>query len=385
MRKLTFLLTFLLFVGFSASAQMQISGKVTNAETGDPIPGVSVLVQDQTNIGTTTDMNGNYDLRVPSDAEVLVFSFVGMQRQEIPIQGRTTINVSMEPSIEEMEEVVVTAIGIERETKKLGYSVSNVGSEEVTETQTIDAMSSLQGKIAGLQISSSSGQPTATNNVIIRGYSSITGNNQPLYVVDGTPINNSINREADDLNNQVDFGNAASSIDPANIESINILKGAAATALYGSRAANGVVMITTKGGEIGQKLQVDFTSSATFTEPMRITQQQNVYGQGWSGDWATNENGSWGPEMDGKVRLWGNTVDNSRLLKPFEAQEDNLEDFFDIGQNYKNSLAISGGGDNTTFYASYGNTNADAFIPTDIDSYNRHAFNLKGSAKGEKL
>src|SRR6056297_1246927 len=384
MRKLSFFIVLMLFAGFQAMAQMQVTGKVTNAETGDPIPGVSIVVKSEVTIGTSTDMDGNYTLRnIPSDAKQLVYSFVGMQRKVVSIKGRTNIDVALTPSVQEMEEVVVTAIGVKRETKKLGYAVSNVSADEVTQTQTNDAISSLQGKVAGVQITSSSGAPTASNNVVIRGYSSVTGNNQPLYVVDGTPINNANNAAANNLNNQIDFGNGATAIDPSTIESINILKGAAATALYGSRAANGVVMITTKSGDTGQDITVDFSSSSTFSEPLRVPQQQTVFGQGWSGNWNSAENGSWGPEMDGEVRLWGNTVDNSRLLKPFSPQEDNLRDFFTIGKNFKNNLTVRGGNKNSTFFASYGNTMADAFIPTDADSYDRHAINLKGSTSGE--
>ena len=385
MRKFTILLALLAFLGVQAvQAQKTIEGTVTSAEDGSPIPGVQVVVKGTTQ-GTTTDLDGNYEITVNDEAKTLVFKFVGMVTKEISIGDKTVINVTMEPEVKDIEGVVVTAIGVRRETKKLGYSVSNIESEEITKTQTNDALSALQGKVAGVDITSSSGQPTASNNVIIRGYSSVTGNNQPLYVVDGTPINNSINESADNLNNQLDFGNGASSIDPSNIKSMNILKGAAATALYGSRAANGVVMITTKSGSKNQDMKVEFSSSSTFTEPLRITQQQNVYGQGWSGDWASSENGSWGPRMDGEMRLWGNVVDNSQLLKPFEAQEDNLEDFFDIGESYKNSISMRGGGENTTFFASYGNTNSDGFIPTDADSYDRHAINLKGSTSTDNF
>lgn len=385
MKKITLLLVGFLFFSLQVlqAQNRTISGKVTD-EDGGSIPGVTVVVVGSTT-GTTTDSEGEFNLTISEDADSLKFSFVGFQTKVVPITASNEYNVTLTSKARDIEGVVVTALGIERSEKKLGYSTSNVGSDDVTKTQTPDAITSLQGKISGVQINSTSGQPTASSSVILRGYSSITGNNQPLYVVDGTPITNSSNQQSNDLNNQLDFGNGASSIDPSNIKSIDVLKGAAATALYGSRAANGVIMITTKGGTRNQAMNVQFSSSATFTSPMRLPQLQNRFGQGWSGDWASNENGSWGPHFDGKMRLWGNTVDNQRLLKPFEAQEGNLREFFDLGQSYKNSVSISGGGKNTTIYASYGNTYSDGYIPTDNDKLNRHAFTVKGSINANNL
>lgn len=385
MKKITFILAFLVLVAFQAAAQVQITGTITSAEDGLSIPGVSVVVKDNATIGTTTDINGKYSITVPGNAEALVFSFVGMKTQEVLINGRSVIDVQLEAEVLEMDEVIVTAIGIKREAKKVGYAVTSVGGDEVTKTQTTDAMTSLQGRVAGVDISASSGAPGASTKVILRGYSSVTGNNQPLYVVDGSPINNSTNPGSGDLNNTVDLGNGASDINPEDIESMTILKGAAATALYGSRAANGVIMITTKSGKKNNKLKVNYSSSVTYSEPLRLPQLQDKFGQGWSGHWASDENGSWGPVMDGKERLWGNVVDNSQLLKPFENQENNLRDFYDIGKAYTNSISLSGGGERTSFYASYTNLNNDGFMPDDIDKLERNSVAFRGTAEGEKL
>lgn len=386
MKKITLLLVGLLFLGLQVlqAQNRTITGTVTNENTGETMPGVSVVVKGTTT-GTTTDFNGKFNLVISREADSLKFSFVGFETKIVNIDASNVYNVAMSSTAQDIEGVVVTALGIKRSKKKLGYAVTSVGSEELTKTQTPDAITSLQGKVAGVNINSTSGQPTASSSVVLRGYSSINGNNQPLYVVDGTPITNSSNAQSNDLNNQLDFGNGANTIDPANIASIDILKGAAATALYGSRAANGVIMITTKSGSKGQPLRVSFSTSATFTTPLRLPQLQNEFGQGWSGQWASNENGSWGPHFDGKDRLWGNTVDNSRQLKPFEAQEGNLRDFFDVGQSYKNSVAISAGGENSSFYASYGNTYSDGYIPTDNDKLNRHAFTVKGGVTNGRL
>src|SRR6056297_1227563 len=221
MRKLTLIFTFLLFVSFTASAQMQITGQVTNAEDGEPIPGVSVVVKSQTTIGTTTDMDGNYSIEVPSDAETLVFSFVGMQTREVAIRGRSTIDVEMQPAVEEMEEVVVTALGISREKKQLGYSVQDVSGDELTQASQGDAISSLQGRVSGVQIRSS-GNMGGSNKILIRGATSIQGGSNPLIIVDGVPIDNS---NYNSLNAQAgfggyDFGNMLNDIPPEEIKSM---------------------------------------------------------------------------------------------------------------------------------------------------------------------
>src|SRR6056297_2406446 len=188
MRKLSLLLTFLLFVGFQAAAQMQISGKITNAESGEPIPGASVVVKSQVTIGTTSDMDGNYTLRsVPSDAETLVFSFVGMETKEVPINNRTTINVELSPSVQEMEEVIITAYGTKTKQSKTG-ALSVTKSEDFEDVSLSSGEEALQGKVSGVQINSISGAPGASNQITIRGLGSINSSTQPLYVVDGVPV-----------------------------------------------------------------------------------------------------------------------------------------------------------------------------------------------------
>ena len=188
MRKLSFLLTFLLFVGISASAQNQITGKVTNAETGEPIPGATIVVKGQTTVGTSTDMDGNYTLRgVPSNAETLVYSFVGMQRKEVPINNRTTIDVELVPSIQEMEEVIITAYGTKTKQSKTG-ALSVTKSEEFEDVSLNSGEEALQGKVSGVQINSASGAPGAPTQITIRGLGSINSSTQPLYVIDGVPV-----------------------------------------------------------------------------------------------------------------------------------------------------------------------------------------------------
>ncbi|QHT65989.1 SusC/RagA family TonB-linked outer membrane protein [Rhodocytophaga rosea] len=368
-----------------------VTGTVRGATDNSPLPGVNVIVKG-TNSGTTTGGDGAYSLPVPENA-TLVFSFIGFKTQEIAVGNQTALDVKLAEDVTSLTEVVVTALGIEREAKSLGYAASTVNNVELTRGRSASVMNSLQGKIAGVNISTASGAPGASTKVILRGYSSIGGNNNPLYVVDGVPINNSANNFSSDdinysartdLNDYLDFGNRANDINPDDIESITVLKGASATALYGSRAASGVILITTKKGRSAERINVDFTSSATFTTPLRLPQLQNTFGQGWSGHFAFEENGSWGPRMDGRDRLWGNVVDNSQQIKPFSPQK-NLKDFYETGTSYINTIALSGGTEKSTFYLSYGNVSENGIVPTDADSYKRNTLALRGSTKGKNL
>lgn len=369
-----------------------VTGTVRSAADKSPLPGVNVLVKG-TNNGATTNGEGSYSLQVP-DGAVLAFSFIGFKAQEISVGNQTVIDAQLSEDVTSLSEVVVTALGIEREAKSLGYAASTVNNLEITKGRSANVMNSLQGKIAGVNISTASGAPGASTKVILRGYSSVTGNNNPLYVVDGVPINNSSNNFSSDdinydprtdVNDYQDFGNRANDINPDDIETITVLKGASATALYGSRAANGVILITTKKGKSAEKINVDFTSSVTITTPLRLPQLQNEFGQGWSGHFAYEENGSWGPKLDGSDRLWGNVVDNTQQLKPFSARKNNLRDFYTRGTSFINTIALSGGTDKSTFYLSYGNATEDGIVPTDADSYKRNTLALRGSTKGEKL
>ena len=400
MRKLTLILTFLLFAGLTASAQMQISGKVTNAESGEPIPGVSIVVQSQTSIGTTTDMDGNYSLQVPSNAETLVFSFVGMQTQEVSIQGRTTIDVEMQPAVEEMEEVVVTAMGISREKKSLGYATQDVGSEDIEKSTQTDVMTSLSGKVSGLSVSSSSGSFGGSSKVLLRGVGSIDGNNNPLFVVDGVPINN---ENFNDYTTErgaggYDWGNAGLDINPADIENISVLKGASATALYGSRASNGVIMITTKSGEAQEGVGVNWSSDVTFTEVGRLPQYQNKYGGGYGPFGTETIDGkeyktvyyamdqSWGPKFEGQeVVHWNNVYDweqgitDELQTRPWEANPGNVRNFFETGLAFRNNVAFSGGNENNTFRLSYTNLDKKGIYPN--SEMQRNNVSFKGSSK----
>jgi TonB-linked SusC/RagA family outer membrane protein len=380
----------LLFFAKSGQAQDRtVSGRVTAVEDGLPLPGVNVVVKG-TSIGTVTDASGQYSLTGPMADATLVFSFIGFISQELEVGAQSTINVQLASDVTQLGEVVVTAQGNVVQAKTIGYSATQVDASEATKGRTNDLTSSLQGKVAGLTISQNSGSPGASSRVVLRGYSSIGGNNQPLYIVDGVPINNNANVNlfnpiTDNFNNTVDYGNRANDIAPDDIESITVLKSAAATALYGSRAANGAIVITTKRGKAGDRPTIEVVASGMFTRPLKLPELQNTFGQGWSGEHHLEENGSWGPRLDGKDRLWGNVVDNSQQIKPFKAQPDNLKDFYETGYNLNNTITISGGKEAATYYFNYGNIKADGFIPGNADQLRRHNVSLRATLKGNKL
>ena len=355
----------------------EISGKVTSADDGGSLPGVSVSVKGTT-LGTITDMDGAFRLKVPQEAKTLVFSFVGMSTQEVVIGNQTSFNVKLASENISVDEVIVTALGIRKDQKTLSYSASSISSDELSKSANTTVMSGIQGKVAGVNINSNSGAPGSSTKVIIRGYSSLAGGNNPIYVVDGVPLDNTASTPAG-----YDFGNGANNINPEDVESINILKGAAATALYGSRAANGAVIITTKKGKEG--LDVELVSKTSFTNPLQIPQMQDVYGQGWSGHFAFEENGSWGPKMDGIDRLWGTVYNNSQKLKPFSPQTNNVRDFYDVGTSIFNTLSVSGGSESTKFRLSVGHDSEDGYIPTDVDAYKRTNVSMNGSTKYKNL
>ena len=387
MKKLGLLLMGLLLGAALAQAQtLRVSGTVTGAEDGMPIPGVSVIVKGTT-IGTATDMDGKYTLNVPSDAQTLVFSYIGYATQEVALAGRTngaSIDVAMASASEDIEEVVVTALGISREKKALGYAAQTFGGEDIASATISNPMSALQGRVAGVEITTPAG-PGATQNVIIRGASSFSSN-QPLYIVDGVPLVNAQISAGSGLNSTVDFGSGINALNPDDIETMTTLVGAAATALYGSRAANGVVMITTKKGkDTAGKIKVNYDGSFTLSRVGRLPLEQTEFGQGWSGARALNENGNWGPRYDGKNRVWGNVIDNTQRVKPYVYLNNRVRDFYDTGINYKNALSMMGGSENTSYYLSVSQNHQDGVIPTDNDSYKRYTVSTRGSHKGKYL
>ena len=380
-RKLKLFLA-LFFIGAGAvMAQAQVRGTVTD-ENGESVIGASVVVKGTT-VGTVTDMDGKFALpEVPSSAKTLMISYIGMVTQEVAIAPN--LQVVLKGDTRALEEVVVTAMGVTREKKALGYAATSIKGDEIANAKAVNPMNALQGKVAGVDISTAPG-PGATQNVIIRGASSF-GNNQPLYIVDGIPITNAQNRSGNNLNSQVDFGSGINALNPDDIADMTVLKGAAATALYGSRAANGVIMITTKSGKNTEgKVQIVYDGGYTISRVGRLPEEQSQFGQGWSGNRALDENGNWGAPYDGKERVWGRIIENEQQVKPYVFLKNRVRDFYDLGQNYKNSLSLSGGTAKTNYFLSLSQNSSDGVVPTDHDSYKRYTIAARGSHQAKNL
>lgn len=362
-----------------------VSGKVASSEDGAPLPGVNVVLKGTTT-GSVTDVDGNYSLKVPATGGTLIFSFIGLVTQEIDIGTRNTIDITMAQDAKQLGEVVVTSFGIEREKKALGYAVQEVRGEELTKARQTSVLNSLQGKIAGAQITNAGGGLGSSTRVVLRGPTSLLGNNQALFVVDGVPINNGSNGNVQSsgnyYDNVVDGGNRANDINPEDIESVSVLKGPAAAALYGSRAASGVIIITTKKGRANQgKTDVVFNSSYLWSKVLVTPNLQNRFGQGQLGDNQTflNDQESWGDHFDGSLRPFGAIVNNVQQYKPYSAVPTNIEDFYEIGKSFQNSLSLSGGNQTATYYMSFSDLAQTGVLKT--TDYHRNNFTLNGSTK----
>lgn len=352
-----------------ARAQRSVSGQVTEAPSGEPLPGVNVLAAG-TNVGTATDAQGRYNLRVPAEADTLVFSFIGFQPQRVPIDGRSTIDIALRPETVMAQELVVTALGIEREQRTIGYSVQEVDAADINETADVNVLNSLQGKLSGVRIQQSATGQGGTTRIVIRGNRNIGSTNQPLFVVDGIPIQGG-GRQATGAFGGLDYGGGISDIDPNNIESITVLRGANAAALYGQEGANGAVLIETKKGS--EETEVTFSSRTTIGQPLVLPDLQNEYGRGSRGtvcgdtDCATGDDGaptvlpgdiSWGPRMDGQsVEAWTGEV------VPYSPRPDNVEDFFDTAYSTTNSLSFSAGTESITARTSISNLQSGSLLP----------------------
>jgi TonB-linked SusC/RagA family outer membrane protein len=398
---------------FANAQQRTISGKVTSAEDGTGIPGVSISVKG-TVVGTVTDINGDFRMDIGDLHEILIFQYLGMKTQEVEIGSGTTFNVILETDALLMEEVVVTALGITREKKSLGYATQQVDGDDINTIKNDNFINNLQGKAAGVNIKVNNNLGGSTN-VIIRGSSSLTGNNQALFVVDGVPISNNLVTESGQISgrNGYDFGNAASDIPASDIESVDILKGAAATALYGSRAANGVIMITTKKGSKGRGTKrwgVNLSTSATvgLMDKSTFPAYQKDYGAGYGGwlysagpeygglerDYDINgdgeldltvptyEDASFGQKFDPGLMVYQyNSYDPAspkfKTATPWVAGENGADYFMQNTWSFTNSVSIFGGGEKATFRLGYSNTSATAMMVN--GNLNNNSLDFSGS------
>jgi len=368
-----------------ASKEIEVTGKIVDS-SGTPLPGVSVAVKGTTT-GTITNMDGVFLLKkVPADA-ALIFSFVGMDRQEIPVDGKPVINVTMTPSSIGVEEVVVTALGISRESKSLGYSVGKVEGEDLTNVAQENMINSLAGKMAGVEVSST-GSAGSSVSIVIRGATSLAGDNQPLFVIDGIPVNNKLSGNTSQIGdrNVVDYGNAISDLNTDDIESISVLKGPSAAALYGSRAGNGVILITTKTGKKNSKIKVSVSSSTVFDMPYKYLPYHHLFATGVRPEDGTNleidesSTARLGPRLDvGNYAIqWSSPYDDSgnQTYTELVSHPNNVKNFVQTGITSDNSIAIDGGTDKSSYRVSYSNMLNRGIVPgSDLQ---RNTLNLTG-------
>lgn len=420
MRKFTIFLALMLFIGLQvAHAQRTISGKVTSSDDGAGIPGATILVKG-TAVGAITDVDGKFTLNVPKDKDILLVSYVGMVTQEIKLGTDNIVNVVLQPSVQELEGVVVTALGIPREKKSLGYATQEVKGDQLSIVKTDNFVNSLSGRVAGVQVKTTTNMGGSTN-VLLRGSKSLAGDNQAMFVIDGVPVNNDVTNSTSQkqAGTGYDYGNAASDINPEDIESINVLKGSAATALYGSRAANGVIMITTKKGVKAPGTErkgvgVSFNTSATvgFVDKSTFVHYQKDYGGGYGayyegpgGYWymryinddgtitvnpknensketqwvVTSEDASYGAKFDGKPVYQWDAVDpvSPNFLKatPWQAAENGPITFFEKPTTYVNTLAIDNTFKGGNYRLSYTNFTQNGLMPNSKLTKNNVALN----------
>lgn len=397
MQKLLLLICMCLAIAWSdAQAQMRtVSGKVTATEDGSPLPGVNVVIKGTTT-GTVTDGTGNYTIEAPGSGGVLVFSFIGLGTQEVDIGDRTRIDLQMSQDVTELGEVLVTSVGIERDKKALGYSVESVSGSKVQQVSEPDPLRALSGKVPGVNIVASSGAPGSSTRITIRGNSSLLNNNQPLFVVDGVPYNNDyVTTEGTNLNTGGltaggAFSSRISDLDPNDIKSITVLKGANAAALYGSRAANGVVVITTKSGSATASkkgLEVAYAGTFAIEKIGNLPNFQNTYGTGTNFAYA-QANGSWGAPFIG-TRPYANLDSIAHwyagrpgmgeydgLKVPYRAYPDNVKNFFETGQVFENSLSLTGGNEKSAISVTLSQLKQQGFVPE--TEFLRHNISIGG-------
>ncbi|WKN43371.1 SusC/RagA family TonB-linked outer membrane protein [Tunicatimonas pelagia] len=353
-------------VGTEAYAQRTVSGTVTD-ENNNELPGVNILLQNTT-VGTVTNVDGNYSIAIQGDNPVLIFSSVGYEAQTVEITNQSTVNISMAPDTRQLGEVVVTAFGVEKEKKSLGYAVQDVSGEELSETTRPNVIESLQGRVAGVNVTSTNGLPGSSTSIVIRGGTSLDGNNQPLFVVDGIPIDNTTLDGgflfSDTPNRNFDYTSRGSDINPEDIESITVLKGPAAAALYGIDAANGAIVITTKKGKAGQST-ITYTNDFRLENMTRFPDRLTTFNTGEEGINNNLTRSHWGAPIEAGTPVYNN-----------------VEEFFETGFTQNHSLGLSGGSGNLTYRASADLLDQEGTVPN--TGFNRNSFRLNLTSKASE-
>ena len=367
-----------LFIGFAQSgwAQQKITGAVTD-NAGDPVIGASITVLNGQE-GTLTDAMGQYSIALYDGQTKLVFSYFGFETQTVDVSGKSILNVTLTPSEIQLEEVVITALGVSREERALGYAVQGLKSKDIASVPAPNAVDNLSGKLAGVYVTGGSSGPTASSNVTIRGQTSLNGNSQALFIVNGVPITNGLFSPGDGLNGSstIDFGNGAQIINSFDIENISVLKGPAAAALYGSRAANGVIYVTTKTGQNSKGWGVSVNSNTVIETPLKLPNFQDQFGNGgygkysysngatYTGDYYDAFGENWGPRTNGQlIKQW----DSNGEAVPFEAAPNNMRNFFQTGVSTNNNVSISHADENGDFRFSATQLNRRGIVPnTDL-------------------
>lgn len=381
-------------IGIASAQTKKVTGQVISAEDNMPVIGAAIVVKGTT-IGTVSDLDGKFTLDVPDDAKTIFISYVGLKTKELPVNS--VMNVSLESDSQTLDEVVVTAMGISREKKSLGYAIQEVNSEELTKAGQISVTGALSGKVAGVQVNQFGGSVGASSRISVRGNSSLSADQQPLIVVDGVPIANDTQRSGDNTYNGVDYGSGLNDLNPEDIESMTVLKGGSA-ALYGMRAGNGVILITTKSGKKSGGVKVSYDGNYTIDRIATVPKLQNSYGQGNNGDewhwqnshpemsyqdyaqqygfnWVDGTNGindfydeSWGPRLDAGLNLV--QYDSDGKTVPWVSRPNNIKDFFQTGYSMNHTISVSASSDKANTRASLSYRDQKGTVPnTDQKRY----------------
>jgi len=407
MKKTLLLIIFVLLTGLVVRSQTKLTGTVLD-ENNVPLPGASIVIKGS-ETGVATDFDGNFEIELPQGNDIILVSYIGYVSQEYDTSKQNSATIILQPDAQNLDEVVVTALGIKKEKKRLGYAVQEVKNENLVTARETNVTNSLAGRAAGVQITGGGSGVGSTSLITIRGEGSlIPGNNSPLFVVDGIPISNRTVSNRSEGNLETDYGNGAQDINPDDVESISILKGPNATALYGSRGLNGVVLVTTKSGQGSQGLGISLTQNLTFENALRIPKYQNEYGQGAGGEFSLldgfgggindNIDESWGPALDGRLinqhdsptssgfraadfalrpRNADGTFADEITPTPWVAHPNNIKDFFETGITTTTNLSLTGGNELGNFRVSLTNLDSEGILPN-ID-YKRQTYAISGS------